>query len=87
MYSEMNDKEWKRWIRLQIARFRRERGLTQEQLSERIGKGQQYIAQIEGENSKTFPSISTLVEIANALQIPFFWFFYIEGQPLPFEEE
>lgn len=87
METSMDFKAYKRMVRLQIARFRRERGFTQEGLSEEIGKGQQYITQIEGENSKTFPSIATLVAIADALQIPLFWLFYTDGLPLPFPEE
>ena len=87
MYIKIDPPDYRRLIRLNIARFRHERGLTQEQLSEAIDKSPQYISQIEGENSQTFPSVTMLAVIADKLQIPLFWLFYMDGQPMPFSEE
>ena len=46
-------KDYYRAIRMNIKRYRIEAGLSQEQLSDKIGKGLSYIRNIEGENSKS----------------------------------
>lgn len=48
------------------ARIRKERGLTQEELSERSGFSQQYISDLE--RGKRNPTIVTLYELASALK-------------------
>ncbi|HHY11651.1 MAG TPA: helix-turn-helix transcriptional regulator [Firmicutes bacterium] len=48
--------------------FRRQRGLTQEQLAERADLHSTYIAKIEA--GQRLPSLDTLISIADALQIP-----------------
>lgn len=63
------EKEYYRTIRMNIKRYRGEEGLSQEKLSEKIGKGVSYIRNIEGENSKTRPSLPALVKIAVALDV------------------
>ena len=63
------EKEYYRTIRMNIKRVRREAKLSQEKLSEIIGKGVSYIRNIEGENSKTIPSLHALVRIAIALDV------------------
>jgi len=50
-----------------IAELRRERELTQEQLSVKMGATVQWIAQLEGGVNFT---IGTLVKLANALKVP-----------------
>ena len=49
------------------ARFRLEKGLTQEQLSERSGLSQQYISDLE--RGKRNPTIVTIYEVACALGV------------------
>ena len=48
-------------------RIRTERGLTQEQLSERSGLSQQYLSDLE--RGKRNPTIITIYEIASALGV------------------
>ncbi len=48
-----------------VARLRRERGLTQEQLAERSGFSQQYISDLE--RGRRNPTIVSLHELAQAL--------------------
>jgi transcriptional regulator with XRE-family HTH domain len=50
-----------------VARIRRERGLTQEQVSERSGFSQQYLSGLE--SGRRNPTIVTLYEIATALGV------------------
>lgn len=49
------------------ARIRKERGLTQEQLSELCGLSLQYLSDLE--RGKRNPTIVTLYEIAQALEV------------------
>ncbi|MEP5904804.1 MAG: helix-turn-helix transcriptional regulator [Parasphingorhabdus sp.] len=49
------------------ARFRKERGLTQEQLSDLCGLSQQYLSDLE--RGKRNPTIVTIYEIALALDV------------------
>ena len=49
------------------ARFRKERGMTQEALAEKSGLSQQYISSIE--NGLRNPTIVTLYELAQALGV------------------
>lgn len=51
------------------ARFRAERGLTQEQLAERSGFSQQYISDLE--RGKRNPTIVTLYELSLALEVSY----------------
>lgn len=59
--------DMRRLVGRNLSRIRREKGLTQEQLSERSGLSQQYISGLErgGRN----PTITTLFEIASALEV------------------
>ncbi len=68
----MGRKEYKRTVRLNIARYRKEKNYSQEQLSEMIGKNTEYIAQMEGENSRSFPSSVAMMDIADALEVPLY---------------
>ena len=49
------------------ARIRKTRGLTQEQLSELCGLSQQYLSDLE--RGKRNPTIVTIYEIAQALEV------------------
>ncbi len=48
-----------------VARIRRERGMTQEQLSERSGLSQQYLSTLE--RGSRNPTVVTLDELSRAL--------------------
>ena len=50
-----------------LARLRRERGLTQEELEVRSGLSQQYLSSLE--RGRRNPTVSTLYEIAQALEV------------------
>ncbi len=55
-------------IGLNILYYRKQQGLTQEQLAEQIGITQQHFQRIETAHS--VPSLSTLLDIADALGVP-----------------
>lgn len=55
---------------LTIAYHRKLRGMTQEQLAEKIDKSRTYISKIEGINTKANPSLSILIDISFALEVP-----------------
>jgi transcriptional regulator with XRE-family HTH domain len=59
--------DMRRLVGRNIARVRREKGLTQEQVAERSGISQQYLSGLERGNRN--PSIVTLYEIAQALGV------------------
>lgn len=50
-----------------VARLRRERGLTQEEVAERSGFSQQYLSSLE--RGRRNPTIITLYELAQALGV------------------
>jgi transcriptional regulator with XRE-family HTH domain len=56
----------------QIRRRRRERNLTLAQISDATGLNVGYLSQIE--NDKASPSLETLAELADALDVPIAWF-------------
>lgn len=55
-------------IGLNILYYRKQQGLTQEQLAEQIGITQQHFQRIETAHS--VPSLSTLLDIADTLGVP-----------------
>lgn len=59
-----------RQIGLKIAYYRKLRGLTQEQLAERIDKTPAFIGHIEAPNISKAVSLDTLFDIGNALDVP-----------------
>lgn len=59
---------------LKIAYYRKLRGLTQEQLAEKIDCSSAFIGQVEAPNVKKAISLDTLFEIAKALNIPSYKF-------------
>jgi len=50
-----------------VARLRRERGLTQEEVAERSGFSQQYLSSLE--RGQRNPTVITLYELAQALGV------------------
>jgi transcriptional regulator with XRE-family HTH domain len=69
-----------RQLGLKIAYFRKYRGLTQEQLAEKIDKSAAFIGHVEAPNIDKAISLDTLFDIAKVLDIPAYKF-------LTFEEE
>ena len=58
-----------RMLGLKIAYYRKARGLTQEQLAEKLGTSTSYIGSIESKTYKPI-SLTTLFRIARALDVP-----------------
>lgn len=56
-------------IGLKIAYYRKLRGLTQEQLAEKIDKAPAFIGHVEAPNINKAISLDTLFDIARALEI------------------
>lgn len=63
-----------RLIGLKIAYFRKLRGLTQEQLAEKMGVATSFIGQIEAVNIEKGISLDTLFRIGLALEVPVYKF-------------
>ncbi len=55
---------------LKIAYYRKLRGLTQEQLAEKIERTPAFIGHVEAPNISKAISLDTLFDIASALEIP-----------------
>ena len=66
----MDMKHYKTYIQigLNILRYRKEQGLTQEQLAEIIGYSRHQIQRVETAN--VIPSLPILLDIAEALNVP-----------------
>ena len=65
---------------IKIAYYRKLRGMTQEQLAERIDRTPAFIGHVEAPNISKAVSLDTLFDIARVLDIPVYKF-------LKFEEE
>lgn len=63
---------------LKIAYYRKLKGLTQEQLAEKIERTPAFIGHIEAPNISKAISLDTLFDIANALDIPAYKFLMFE---------
>lgn len=61
-------------IGLKIAYYRKRRGLTQEQLAERLGMSAAYIGHVEAPNIAKAVSLDTLFDIAQILDVPAYKF-------------
>ena len=59
-----------RQLGLKIAYYRKLRGLTQEQLAEKIEKSAAFIGHVEAPNVDKAISLDTLFDISRALDIP-----------------
>ena len=59
-----------RMIGLKISYYRKLKGLTQEQLAEKIGKNTAFIGAVEAPNINRTVSLDTLFDIASVLDIP-----------------
>ncbi len=64
------DKHYKDYIQigLNIMRYRKEQGLTQEQLAEMIGCTRNHIQRVETAYSK--PTVGLLLDVAKVLDVP-----------------
>lgn len=63
-----------RMIGLKISYYRKLRGLTQEQLAEKIDKNLAFIGAVEAPNVNRTVSLDTLFDIAFALDVPAYKF-------------
>ena len=63
---------------LKVSYYRRLRGLSQEQLAERIGKNPSYIGQVEAPNIAQAISLNLLFDIAKTLGVPAYKFLDFE---------
>ncbi len=63
---------------LKIAYYRKLRGLTQEQLAERIDRSAAFIGHVEAPNVKKAVSLDTLFDIARVLNVPVYKFFIFD---------
>ena len=59
---------------LKIAYYRKLRGLTQEQLAERIDRTPAFIGHVEAPNINKAVSLDTLFDIAHTLDVPIYKF-------------
>lgn len=68
----MNDKRKQQYkmIGLNIAYYRKLKGLTQLQLAEQINISRTHMSNIEAPNMPTSISLDTLLDIADVLEIP-----------------
>ena len=65
-------------IGLKIAYYRKLRGLTQEQLAEKIDRAPGFIGHVEAPNINKAVSLDTLFEIAKVLNVPAYKFLVFE---------
>lgn len=57
-------------VGLNIARYRKAKGLTQLQLAEQIDISRTHMSNIEAPNMRTSISLETLFDIADVLEVP-----------------
>ena len=68
-----------RQLGLKIAYYRKLRGLTQEQLAEKIEKSSAFIGHVEAPNVDKAVSLDTLFDIAAALDVPAYKFLMFDN--------
>lgn len=68
-------------IGLNIAYYRKLKGLTQMQLAEKAGISRTHMSNIEAPNMHTSVSLETLFEIAEALEVPVASLLYFNKVP------
>ena len=61
-------------VGLKIAYYRKLRGLTQEELAERVGRTPAFIGHVEAPNISKAVSLDTLFDIAAVLDVPAYKF-------------
>lgn len=61
-------------IGLKISYYRKCKGITQEQLAEKIGKDTSFIGAVEAPNVNRTASLDTLFDISEALKVPAYKF-------------
>lgn len=66
---EKHKQEYKK-LGLNIAYYRKLKGLSQMQLAEAVGISRTHISNIEAPNMPTSISLETLMDIADALEVP-----------------
>lgn len=66
----MTDKYYKDYIQigLNIMRYRKEQGITQEQLAEMTGHSRNHVQRVETATSK--PTVGFLLDVSEALGVP-----------------
>lgn len=67
-----------RQIGIKIAYYRKLRGLTQEELAEKVSLTPAYIGHLEAPNIIKALSLDTLFDIAGVLEVPAYKFFLFE---------
>lgn len=67
-------------IGLKIAYYRKLRGLTQEQLAERVKRTPAFIGHVEAPNVNKAVSLDTLFDIAVVLDVPAYKFLIFEEE-------
>lgn len=65
-------------IGLKIAYYRKLRGMTQEQLAERVGCSSAFIGHVEAPNISKAVSLDMLFDIARVLEVPAYKFLVFE---------
>lgn len=65
-------------IGLKIAYYRKLRGLTQEELAEKIDRTPAFIGHVEAPNVKKAVSLDTLFDISSVLDVPAYKFLIFE---------
>lgn len=63
---------------LKISYYRKLKGLTQEQLAEKVGKNLAFIGAVEAPNIDRTVSLDTLFDIADVLNVPPYQFLNFE---------
>ncbi len=63
---------------LKIAYYRKLRGLTQEELAEKVGRAPAFIGHVEAPNISKAVSLDTLFDIAAVLDVPAYKFLLFE---------
>ena len=69
-----------RQLGLKIAYYRKLRGITQEQLAEKIEKSAAFIGHVEAPNISKAVSLDTLFDIAAVLDVPVHKFLVFEDE-------
>jgi transcriptional regulator with XRE-family HTH domain len=67
-----------RQLGLKISYYRKLKGYTQEQLAEMIDKNVTFLGSVEAPNINRTISLDTLLDIADALDVPAYRFLYFD---------